>query len=99
MTFHCGGFVGGCDSIDPANTTQLEFGYNMVCTQSFKGSLIANFDYYLTDSIGVSYICVIDDLVTEDIEGDFVTRYFKFFNEYLIEERTRTMDIYSRLKE
>lgn len=47
----CGGFTGRCDSVKPADVSQIEFGYDMDFTESKSGIISKRTSYYLRDSI------------------------------------------------
>lgn len=95
----CGGFTGGCDSINPANATEIEFGYNMGYTERYKGAVVRVLNYSLIDSVEIvpgfwrPRIPVYG--VYSDIEFDF---YFEYYGDELVKPGDLS-EIYSRLKE
>ena len=95
----CGGFTGGCDSINPANATEIEFGYNMGYTERYKGAVVRVLNYSLIDSVeivpGFWRPRILVYGVYSDIEFDF---YFEYYGDELVKPGDLS-DIYSRLKE
>lgn len=95
----CGGFTGGCDSVDRANATEIEFDYNMVYTETYKGSIVRELNYYLIDSVEIvpgfwrPYV---------HVSGIYSNIEYEFDYEYYGDEVIKPGDlnyIYSRLKE
>jgi hypothetical protein len=95
----CGGFMGRCDSVDRANTTEIEFDYNMVYTERHKGTVVMKLNYNLIDSVEIvpgywrPRVPVYG--VYSDIEFDF---YFEYYGDVLVQPGNLSY-IYSKLKE
>jgi hypothetical protein len=94
----CGGFTGACDSVDRANATEIEFGYNMVYTERYKGSVVQELNYQIIDSVeivpGFWRPRVQVNGVYSDVEFDF---YFDYYEDELVEPGDLNY-IYSRLE-